>query len=141
MKNMLHKLDSCYVSADTAKLLLRLAVGVLILLHGIYKIQNPGSLDFIGGLFENYHLPAFLAYLVYLGEVIAPIMLIAGFKTRLAARLVALTMVVVLILAHLGDLFVLTGTGGSAVELQLMYLFGAVAIAGLGAGKYSVDAK
>lgn len=132
----------CYVSPDVAKLLLRLAVGVLVLLHGIYKIKNPGSIDFIGGLFENYHLPAFLAYLVYIGEVLAPLMLIAGYQTRCAAKLVAITMVFVIFLAHAGEIFMLSERGGgSAIELQLMFLFGALAIAGLGAGRYSIDKK
>lgn len=133
--------EMCYVSEDAAKLLLRVAVGFLILLHGIYKIQNPGAIDFIGSLFSNYHLPAFLAYLVYVGEVIAPLMVIAGFKTRLGAKLIVITMVVAIILAHVKDIFALTQMGGSAIELQLMFLVGAVAVAALGAGKYSVDKK
>lgn len=129
------------MTEDTGKLLLRIAVGVLVLLHGIFKIQNPGSIDFIGGLFQNYHLPAFLAYLVYIGEVLAPAMLLVGYKTRLAAKLVAITMVVAILLAHAKDIFALTQMGGSAIELQLMFLVGAVAISALGAGKYSLDAK
>lgn len=132
----------CYVSEDTAKLILRLTVGVLILLHGIYKITHPEMLDFIGGLFENYHLPTFLAYLVYIGEVIAPIMLIIGYQTRCAAKLVAINMVVAILLVHIGQIFTLAAQGGgSAIELQLMYLLGAIAIAGLGAGKYAMDKK
>lgn len=134
-------MNGCFVTEDTGKLLLRIAVGVLVLLHGIFKIQNPGSIDFIGGLFQNYHLPAFLAYLVYIGEVLAPAMLLVGYKTRLAAKLVAITMVVAILLAHAKDIFALTQMGGSAIELQLMFLVGAVAISALGAGKYSLDTK
>lgn len=139
--NAIKKFDSCFLSEDAAKLVLRVAVGFLILLHGIYKIQNPGTLDFIGGLFTSVHLPAFLAYLIYIGEIVAPIMVIAGFMTRLGARLIAITMVVAIFLAHASDIFALTAMGGSAIELQLMFLVGAVAVAGLGAGKYSMDAK
>lgn len=141
MQNCVSKLDSCFLSEDAAKLLLRLTVGILILLHGIFKITHPEAIGFIGGLFESFHLPAFLAYLVYLGEIIAPIMLIVGFKTRIAARLVAITLAVAIVLAHLPQVFTLGASGGSAIELQLMFLFGAVAIAGLGAGKYALDAK
>lgn len=135
------KFDACFLSEDAAKLVLRVTVGFLVLLHGIYKIQNPGSIDFIGGLFQNLHLPAFLAYLIYIGEIVAPLMMIAGFMTRLGARLVAITLAVAIILAHAGDIFALTAMGGSAIELQLMFLVGAIAVAGLGAGKYSLDAK
>lgn len=129
------------VSEDVAKLILRLAVGILVLLHGIYKLQNPGSVDWIGGMFSSLHLPAVLAYLVYLGEIIAPIMLILGYKTKLAAALVAVTLVVVILLAHLPQVFTLGKSGGLAIELQLMYLLGAIAIMGLGAGKYGLEKK
>ena len=139
--NIIKKFDDCFLSEDAAKLALRVAVGFLILLHGVYKIQNPGALDFIGGLFASVHLPAFLAYLIYIGEIVAPIMVIVGFMTRLGARLIAITMVVAILLAHASQIFTLTAMGGSAIELQLMFLVGAVAVAGLGAGKYSMDAK
>ncbi len=131
--------NECYLSPDAGKLLLRVAVGFLILLHGIYKIQNPGSLDFIGGLLNNFYLPAFLAYLVYIGEVVAPLMMMAGYKTRLAAKLVAINMVAAILLAHAGEMFSLTQMGGSAIELQLMFLVGAIAISAIGAGKHSMD--
>lgn len=131
-------LDKLHISEDWAKLILRLTIGVLILLHGIFKIMNPGSIGFIGGLFEAMHLPAFLAYLVYIGEVVAPLMLIAGYKTKIASGLIVITMVVVIALAHMGDIFTLTQGGGWGIELQALYLFGALAIFGLGAGKYAL---
>jgi len=129
------------MTEDNAKLLLRLTVGVLILLHGIFKIMNPGAIGFIGGLFNNFYLPAFLAYAVYIGEVVAPIMLIIGYRTKLAAGLISFTLLVAIILAHLGDIFSLTGAGGWGIELQAMFMFTALAIVGLGAGKYSIDKK
>jgi putative oxidoreductase len=130
-----------YMTEDNAKLLLRLTVGVLILLHGIFKIMNPGAIGFIGGLFNNFYLPAFLAYAGYIGEVVAPIMLIIGYRTKLAAGLISFTLLVAIILAHLGDIFSLTGAGGWGIELQAMFMFTALAIVGLGAGKYSIDKK
>jgi putative oxidoreductase len=124
---------------DHAKLLLRVTVGFLVLLHGIYKLQNPGAVEGIGGMFADIGLPAFLAYLVYVGEVIAPIMLLVGYQTRIAALLVAITMVVAILLAHSGQLFTLAERGGGyALELQVMFLVGALAIFGLGAGKYKL---
>ncbi len=127
------------LSADHAKLILRLAVGFLVLLHGVYKLQNPGAMDFVGGAFAAFGLPAALAYLVYVGEIIAPIMLIAGYQTRVASLLVAITMVVAVVLVHLPQLFTLSPMGGGyALELQVMYLAGALAIFGLGAGKYKL---
>ena len=127
------------LTEDRAKLLLRLSVGILVLLHGIAKITNPGSVDFIGGLFNNFHLPAFLAYAVYIGEVVAPIMLIVGYRTKLAAGLISFTLFVAIILAHLGDVFSLNDFGGWGIELQAMFMLSALAIVGLGAGKYAID--
>ncbi|MCA9354351.1 MAG: DoxX family protein [Candidatus Kaiserbacteria bacterium] len=140
MKKVCDVVHNC-VSEDAAKLMLRVVLGVLILLHGIYKVQNPGAVEWIGGLFNGAHLPAFLAYLIYIGEIVAPIMLIIGYRTKLAAALIAITLVVAILLAHIGDIVALGSTGGWAIELQLMYLFGAIAIMGLGTGKYRMISK
>lgn len=127
------------LTEDHAKLILRLAIGFLVLLHGIYKLQNPGAMDFVGGAFAAFGLPTALAYLVYIGEIIAPIMLIVGYQTRIASLLVAITMIVAVILVHTGQLFTLSEMGGGyALELQVMFLAGALAIFGLGAGKYKL---
>lgn len=48
-------------------------------------------------------------------------------------------MLVALLLVHTGDFFRLNDTGGWAIELQIMYLASAVAVALLGAGRYSVQ--
>ena len=63
-------------SDDTGKLVLRVALGVLILLHGIAKIG--GGVSGIGGMLASQGLPGFLAYFVYVGEILAPVLLIAG---------------------------------------------------------------
>jgi putative oxidoreductase len=79
--------------------------------------------------------------LVYLGEVIAPFMVIVGYYTRLAALAIVINMVVAVWLFHTRDLFQfqLAKGGGYALELQMLYLFGAGAIFFLGGGRYSVS--
>lgn len=131
-------LDKINMSEDCAKLILRLTVGFLVLLHGVAKLMNPEMMGFVGGLFSNLGLPAFLAYAIYIGEIVAPIMMIVGYKTREASALIVVTMVVAILLVHTKDLFSLGQSGGYALELQAMFLFGAVAVFGLGAGKYTV---
>lgn len=121
---------------DTGKLVLRLAVGVLILLHGISKLMN--GIGGITGMLEKAGLPPVLAYGVYIGEVVAPLLIILGLFTRPAALIVAFNMVVAIALAHKSQLFSMTNQGGWALELQGMYLFGALAVALLGAGRHSV---
>lgn len=120
------------------KLILRLTVGFLILFHGIFKILNPGSLDFIQIQLAGINLPTALAYGVYVGEVIAPLMIILGIFSRLGGLLVFGNMVFALVLAHRSQLFSLTGTGGWALELQGFYLFSGLAILFLGSGRMAI---
>ncbi len=96
------------LDADTGKLVVRLSVGGLMLFHGIAKIMHPGSLDFIAGMLAGYSLPAILAYGVYIGEVIAPLMVIAGYKARIGGLIITVNMLFALALAHSGDFFSLS---------------------------------
>lgn len=122
--------------SDTAKLLLRLALGLLILLHGISKIR--GGPGFILDVVEKAGLPEPFGYLVYVGEVLAPLLVILGLWTRAAALVIAINMVVAILLVHTGQLLQLSPEGGWALELQGLYLVVPIAIALLGAGRYSL---
>ena len=125
---------------DAGKLVLRLTVAGLMLFHGVAKIMHPGSLDFIGGMLAGYGLPSILAYGVYVGEVIAPLMVIVGYKARIGALLMAINMLFAIALAHTGDLLSLSEHGGWSVELQIFYLLTAVAVVFLGSGRHAVKA-
>ncbi|CAM5451927.1 MAG: DoxX family protein [Pseudomonas sp.] len=124
------------MTEDIGKLVLRLALGVLMLLHGISKVVN--GVDGIVGMVTGLGLPAAVAYGVYLGEVVGPLLVIVGLYTRVGALLIAGNMLFALLLAHRAELFTLAPTGGWALELQGMFLFGAVAVLLLGAGRFSV---
>ncbi len=140
--SIINKINDCQIiTEDRAKVLLRVTLGVLFLLHGIFKIMNPAAVDYIAGAFQAVHLPGFLAYFVYIGEVVAPLMLIFGYQVKIGALLIAITMVVAILLAHASQIFSLTAMGGSAIELQLMFLVGALAVFGLGAGNCSLLKK
>jgi putative oxidoreductase len=75
---------------------------------------------------------------VYVGEVLAPLLVIVGFWTRPAALVIAINMIFAVALVHTSQFFTLAKTGGWALELQGMYFFTAVAISLLGAGRYSL---
>lgn len=120
------------------KLILRLTVGVLMLFHGIAKISDPGTVDFIGGALSGSGLPSILAYGVYIGEVIAPLMLVVGVYCRYGAIIIVINMLFAILLMHTGDIFALTDHGGWRLELQGSYLFGALAIMFLGSGRHAV---
>jgi len=115
---------------------LRLTLGSLLLMHGLAKIYSgPASIvERVG----RVGLPSAVGYLVYVGEVLAPMLLILGLWTRAAALIVAINMVVAVLLVHTAQLGSLNGNGGWALELQGFYFFTAVAIMLLGAGKVSV---
>jgi len=106
------------------------------LLHGVHKLH--AGVGWIAGVLAEHHLPGFLAYGVFIGEVIAPVMVIIGYQTRIGAALIVGNMLVALVLAHMGELFSLSNTGGWAIELQAFYLFTAAALVFLGAGKYAM---
>lgn len=124
---------------DVGKLVLRLLIGALILLHGISKIiSGPGPLmQMLGG--QGY--PPELGHLVYIGEVLAPLMLIVGLWVRPAALVIVINMVFAIVLAHQPDLLKLNAQGGWAIELQALYLFGAFACFLLGAGHLSLGGR
>ncbi|HUH59224.1 MAG TPA: DoxX family protein [Candidimonas sp.] len=124
---------------DLGKLVLRLALGIFILLHGISKLLN--GVGGIEGMLVAQGLPAFFAWGAYIGEVIAPLLVIFGIYTRLGGLLIVANMVVAIMLAHSKQLFTLASSGGWSLELQGMFLATAVAIALLGAGRYSIGGR
>ena len=124
---------------DFGKLVLRIALGALILLHGISKLKN--GLGPIEGMVLARGLPGFLAYGVLAGEVLAPLMLLFGAYARIGAVIVAINMLFAIALVHLGQLGQLNDQGGWALELQGMFLFTALAIALFGPGRYAVNQR
>jgi putative oxidoreductase len=121
---------------DIGKLVLRLSVGILLLMHGLFKLMY--GIAGISALVQANGWPTWIAYGVFIGEIIAPALLILGLLTRASAVVVVLNMLMAVYLAHSHQLFHLTKSGGWMLELQGMYLFGALAITLLGAGRFSV---
>lgn len=125
-------------SDNTAKLLIRLAVGGLMLFHGIFKVTH--GIGFIEGMLAARGWPAYIAYGVYAGEVLAPLLIIVGWKTRFAALVVAIDMVVAIWLAHAANIFAIKEAGGAyAIEIEVFYLLTSLALFFMGAGQYSVS--
>lgn len=127
------------MSDDLGKLILRLTLGILMLLHGIAKMRY--GVSGIENMLENHGLPWFFAYGVFVGEVFAPLLVIFGFHARIGGVIMAVNMVVAIALAHGGDLFALNKTGGWAIELQAFFLFTALVVAMIGPGKYAINRK
>lgn len=127
------------MNENSGKLILRLALGILILLHGIAKLK--GGVSGLSGAVTAAGLPAFVTYGVYVGEVLAPILVLLGWYCRIGAALIAINMLFAFTLVHRADLFALGNSGGWALELQGMFLFTAIAVALLGPGRFSLNGK
>lgn len=116
---------------DLALLVARIGFGGLMLTHGIPKIERLFSIPIQFGDPIGVG-PTLSLILALIGEVVAPILMIVGFKTKLAAIPAAITMFVAAFIVHAQDDF---GTK----EKALLYLIGFLVILIAGPGKYALD--
>jgi putative oxidoreductase len=122
---------------DRGKLVLRLAVGFLLLLHGIFKLRN--GIGWMAGPLSSVGLPAFIGYGAYVGEVVAPLLLIVGKFARIAGLVIAFDLLMAIVLVLRGKVFSLNQGGGWAIELEMFFLLCGIAIFLLGSGRYSLS--
>lgn len=118
---------------DLGLALLRIAPSAMLLTHGIPKLQRmlSGNFEFGDPIGIG---PAPSLFLAILGEVVCPILIIFGYKTRWVALPPIVTMVVAAFIAHAGQPF-------GKKELALVYMVFFLVIMLLGPGSYSVDRK
>ncbi|WP_408096366.1 DoxX family protein [Peredibacter sp. HCB2-198] len=121
---------------DVGRLVLRVAIGGLMLFHGLHKVFY--GTEQIGEALSSVGMPALFSWGVFLGEVIAPIMLILGYKVRVAGFLIAFDMLVAILLVHAAELNNISPSGGWMIELNALYFLGAVAIMFLGSGSIAI---
>ena len=122
-------------SIDLASLVLRLAVGGLMILHGWPKIKNmkqPAAWIASTG----WKWAAGFAYPFSLLEFLGGMTLVLGFLTRIAALLFVLEMVATTIFARAKLQKKLLG----GWETDVLFLAGALALVLIGAGAWSLDA-
>jgi len=127
---------------NIAALILRLGFGTYMLFgHGLgkfMKLIGDAEIKFPALLGLS---PKICLALAVLSEFIACILIIIGYKTRLAAILMIITMIVAAFMVHGGDPFFMQGAKGGSKEPAMIYLIGFLAIYFLGSGKYSLDDK
>jgi len=125
-------------AVDTALLVIRVALGVVFVMHGWQKLAvfgYAGVTQMMGGL--GIPAPALSAALVIGAELVGGLALLAGAATRVAATILAFTMLVALTSVHLVNGFYLP-TGFEYTFTLLLVNLGLVLA---GAGAYSVDAR
>ncbi|WP_299116545.1 DoxX family protein [uncultured Winogradskyella sp.] len=117
---------------DLALLILRLGFGGLMLTHGIPKINRLSDPSGFPDPFGIGSMPTLILALI--GEVLAPVLIIMGLKTKLAAVPAAITMAVAAFVVHANDPI---GTK----EKALLFLFAFVVIFLAGPGSFSIDGR
>ena len=121
---------------DLGKLLVRVTLAGLMLFHGVHKLAH--GIEPIRAMLAGHGVPALVAYGVYVGEVVAPLLLLLGVYARVGGLVVAVNMVIAVLLVHTGQLFTLSQSGGWSLELQFFYFALGLAVALLGAGRYAL---
>jgi len=125
---------------DAGLLVLRLGVAAILLFHGIFKLTH--GVGFIAGMLGRMGLPTFVAYGVYVGEILAPVLLIVGLWTRPVALVIAFDLLMAIVLARRNDVFKVNPMGGGwAIELEALILIAALALALTGGGRYALGRR
>jgi putative oxidoreductase len=116
----------------TVLLFLRIGIAILMLVHGIPKL----NMLFAG---EAHLFPAVLGMsptlslvLAVLAEVGCSVLILVGLGTRLAVVPLIVTMLIAVLYVHGGDPF-------SAQELGIHYVLVYAALLVMGSGRFSVD--
>lgn len=126
-------------STDLAATLLRVLNGGFFVFHGLMKVvvfTIPGTV----GYFESIGLPGFVAYLTILAEVGGGLALLAGFKVRPIAAVLALVLLGAGYFGHGANGFVFSNPNGGW-EYPAYWAVVMIAQALLGAGAFAIDRK
>lgn len=112
-------------------LLSRMAIGAIMLTHGIPKLQNllAGKLQF-GNPIGIGEVPSLI--LAIFAEFLCSVLLIVGLATRFASICLLINMAVVVF-------FALSNQPFAKKELAILYLLFYLGFCILGGGKYSID--
>lgn len=122
---------------DLGILFARLGLGVCLFMHGFAKILH--GIGGVKSILTKAGLPEVMAYGSYVGEVVAPIMIILGIFSRIGALLVIGTSLTIIYAYHgLGNLLELTNVGGFKAEILYLYIALSLCIIFNGSGKYAI---
>jgi len=125
---------------------LRILLGIVVFAHGAQKLPGwfgGGGYDATMGFFTSaMGLPAFVAFLVIVGEFFGGLGLVTGFLTRFCAASFAVIMVGAVWLVHWSNGFFMNWTGsqaGEGFEYHILALAICAALMITGGGKWSLD--
>lgn len=124
------------MSEQFGKLLLRLGVGGLVLFHGAHRLLT--GLDPVRDMLTSHKLPEALAYSVYLGEIVGPVLIILGLFTRVGAFLIAVEVLALVALSGIPQVIAIAPDGGYALEIEALYFASAMALVLIGGGRITL---
>jgi putative oxidoreductase len=110
-----------------------------MLFYGIYKLQH--GIGAVKDIVRGHGLPEVIAYAVYLGEVAAPVLVVLGIFTRVAAGVMAIDMLAAILLAGMANIFKTGAYGAYALEIEAFFLLNAVVVLLLGPGKLALGGR
>lgn len=132
---------------DASALIARLALGIVILPHGLQKLLGMfGGAGFTATIdyFVSSGLPAFLAVLIIIGEALGSLGLILGFLSRVAALGITIIMLGAILTVHIKFGFFMNWAGtqaGEGFEFHILAIGLALVVLIKGGGLWSVDAS
>jgi putative oxidoreductase len=140
-KQLIFKTEDNY-----APLILRLAAGLVMLVHGSQKVLGTfGGYGFTGTMnffTDSMHLPWLIALLVIVIEFFGSLALLLGLATRLAAAAITIVALGIAITSHIQYGFFMNWYGaqkGEGIEYFILYIAISASLVITGAGKFSVD--
>ncbi|MFC4720819.1 DoxX family protein [Geojedonia litorea] len=122
---------------DLGLLIIRIIIAFPMLIYGISKLFN--GIDGIIQLLHDNGLPAFLGYGVYIGEIIAPIFILLGYKVRFAAAIFAFNCIMALFLTQTHFIFKLNANGGMAIQELAIFIGISIGLMITGSGKFGIS--
>ena len=123
---------------DIGLLVLRVGTAAIVLFHGVAKLAN--GVEWIKQPLGALGLPGFLSYGTYVAEVAAPLLLIVGLWTRLAALAISFDMFMAVVLVLRSQAFAIKEAGGGwAIELEALIFFAALALVFTGGGRLGIQ--
>lgn len=130
---------SFWTDSDIGLLIIRITFSVLLLFHGWHKVQH-GLAESMVRLTDFTFLPGYLIYFTYVAEVLAPLTIILGLYTRVAALSIFTTMTVVMyIVIKSGVTF--SAFGAPNIEPQIFYFLTSAGLIFTGAGRYRIPIR
>lgn len=130
---------------DTAALVARVFLGVVVLPHGLQKLLGMfGGYGFSASVefFSGMGIPSVIGVLIVLGESFGALFLILGFLSRLSAAGIGIIMIGAIAMVHGQNGFFMNWFGtqaGEGYEYHLLAIGLAASLIISGGGRFSLD--